>query len=87
MFSFNTGILAAQAQRELLIRERVGAVFLTTGQERALDALRLILNQWTWLETIDAGTIRPFAYLLTMGGKKSAVDLRAPNIHKLLRGR
>ena len=87
VFSFNTGILAAQAQRELLIRERVGAVFLTTGQERAFDVLRLILNQWAWLETIDAGTARPFAYLLTMRGKKTVVNLRDPNIHRLLRGR
>ena len=87
VFSFNTGILVAEGQRELVISERVGIVFLTSGQELARDVLRLILNQWSWLETIDASTTRPFAYLLTMTAKKTLVDLHDPNIHKLLRGR
>jgi PIN like domain len=87
LFSFNTGILYAEAQRQLLISEQVGAVFLTTGQERAANVLRLILNEWGWLETVDASTPRPFAYLLTMGGRKTLVDLHNPEIHHRLRGR
>jgi hypothetical protein len=87
VFSFNTGILCAEAQRNLLISERVGAVFLTTGRAKAVDVLRLILNEWDWLETVDVSTPRPFAYLLTLTGVKTLVDLDNPEIHRRLRGR
>jgi hypothetical protein len=87
VFSFNTGILYAEGQRSLLISERVGAVFLTTGRARAVDVLRLILNEWTWLETIDVSTPRPFAYLLTLSGRKTLVDLDNPSLPRDLRGR
>jgi hypothetical protein len=87
VFSFNTGILYAEAQRSLLISQRVGAVFLTTGRARSVDVLRLILNEWGWLETIDVSTPRPFAYLLTLSGHKTLVDLENPEIHRRLRGR
>ena len=87
VISFNMGILAAEGQRRLVISERVGIVFVTTGRETARDVLRLILNQWAWLETVDASSPRPFAYLLTMTAKKASVDLHDPNIHRLLRGR
>lgn len=83
-FSFNTGILYDEAQRNLLISERVGAVFLTTGRARSIDVLRLILNEWDWLETIDVNTPRPFAYLLTLSGTKTIVDLTNPTIHRRL---
>ena len=85
-FSFNTGILYAEAQRSLLISERVGAVFLTMGRARSVDVLRLILNEWDWLETIDVSTPRPFAYLLTLNGRKTLVDLENPEIQRRLRG-
>ena len=87
VFSFNTGILYAEAQRSLLVSERVGAVFLTTGQARSVDVLRLLLNQWAWLETIDVGTPRPFAYLLTLSGRKTPVDLNDPAVLRTLHGR
>jgi hypothetical protein len=87
VFSFNTGILYAEGQRGLLIDERVGAVFLTTGRARSVDVLRLILNEWSWLETIDVSTPRPFAYLLTLRGHKTLIDLDHPAIHRDLRGR
>ena len=49
--------------------------------------LRLILNEWDWLETVDVSTPRPFAYLLTLTGVKTLVDLDNPEIHRRLRGR
>lgn len=87
VFSFNTGILYAEAQRQLLIEHRVGAVFLTTGRARAVDVLRLLLNEWDWLETIDIDTPRPFAYLLTLNGRKTLVDLDNPERYVQLRRR
>ena len=70
-----------------MIDQRVGAVFLTTGRARAVDVLRLILNEWAWLETIDVSTPRPFAYLLMLSGHKTLVDLDDPTIHRRLQGR
>ena len=53
VLSCNTAILKAQAQHELLIKHNVGAVFLTSGQERKADVLRLVLNKLHWLREID----------------------------------
>jgi len=67
-FSCNTGILNATAQRELVISTGLGIVFLTTGQEKSVEVLKLILRKWAWLETIVQKEPRPFAYLMTIGG-------------------
>lgn len=75
VFSCNTAILAAEAQRALLIEHRVGAVFLASGQERKLAVLRLILNRWDWLEQIDAHEERPFAYMLSISGRFRRANL------------
>lgn len=69
LFSCNKGILEAEAQRKLLIEHNVGAVFLTTGQERNPDVLYLILHKMRWLEKIDAEVRRPFAFLITIRGR------------------
>ena len=86
VFSCNTGILVAEAQRNILIEERVGAVFLTTGEVRSRDVLKLILNQWEWLEWIDETEERPFAYLITISGRKTLVDLANPDAYLKRRG-
>lgn len=75
VISCNRGILMAEAQRGLLISERVGAVFLRSGEERKLNVLKLILNQWEWLQSIDIDEPRPFAYLITIAGRKARVRL------------
>jgi hypothetical protein len=68
-FSCNRGILEAEAQRNLLISEGVGIVFLTTGQEKSVEVLKLILRKWDWLEAIDRNEPRPFAYVTTLRGQ------------------
>jgi len=68
-FSCNTGILESQAQRELVIASGLGIVFLTTGQERSVEVLKLILRKWRWRETIEQQQPRPFAYLLPRNGQ------------------
>lgn len=68
-FSCNKGILESDAQRELVKSTGLGIVFLTSGQERSVATLQLILRKWAWLETIDADETRPFAYLLSMSGR------------------
>ena len=69
VFSCNKAILVAEAQKALFIEERVGAVFLTSGQERKLDLLRLILRKLDWLELIDREEERPFAFEITISGR------------------
>lgn len=69
VFSCNTAILDAEAQRELWIKHNVGGVFLKTGQERRIDVMILILKKLEWLRQIDKQTPRPFAYTLTINGK------------------
>ncbi len=78
VFSCNTAILRAEAQRDLWIRARVGGVFLTSGQEKKREILQLILKKWDWLETIDLHEPRPFAYLMPLSGKNPKRDERVP---------
>jgi hypothetical protein len=69
VFSCNKGILEAEAQRELWIENDVGGVFLTSGQDRKVDILLLVLRRMDWLREIDEHTARPFAYMITIHGK------------------
>ena len=75
LISCNRAILRAEAQRSILIRERLGAVFLASGKETRFSVLRLLLNRWQWLEAIDANEPRPFAYLLYASGMKQRYRL------------
>ncbi len=74
LLSCNIGILEAEAQRDLLIRENVGVVFLP-GQATRLQLLRLVLSKWEWLESIHENAPRPFAYKMTISGRISPVAL------------
>lgn len=69
VFSCNKKMLDVPIERETIIRERVGIVFLTSGQERLPNTLRLILAKWEWLELVDQTTPRPFAYFLYPNGQ------------------
>ena len=69
VFSCNKKMLDVPIERDAIIREKVGIVFLTSGQERLPNTLRLILTKWAWLELIDQTTPRPFAYYLYPSGR------------------
>jgi len=69
VFSCNKAILEAEAQRKLWIENKVGGVFLTSGQERRIDVLMLILRRLEWLRQIDEQVARPFAYMMDIRGK------------------
>jgi hypothetical protein len=72
-FSCNKKMLDIPVERDAIIRERVGIVFLTSGQEYLPQVLRLLLNKWEWLEHIDQTTPRPFAYYLYPYGRVKKV--------------
>ena len=57
-------MLEVPDERDTIVRERVGIVFLTSGEENVPRTLRLLLGKMDWLETIDILVPRPFAYFL-----------------------
>ena len=67
-FSYNKKILKVQSERETIIREKVGIVFLTTGQEYSRKVLRLLLAKWEVLEFLWNTENRPFVRFLTPRG-------------------
>ncbi len=69
LFSCNKAILETEAELEIYMRENVGGVFLTTGRERKVDVLLLLLKRWSWLEEVNRETSRPFAYMVTISGR------------------
>lgn len=68
-FSCNKRMLRVPEERDIIIREKVGIVFLTSGEERLPNTLRLLLNKWSWLEHIDQAVPRPFAFFLYPNGQ------------------
>ena len=79
--SCNKDILNVAEERETLERERVGIVFLTSGQENSAAVLRLLLNKIPWLEAIDREIPRPFVYLVNIRGHVESHPI-APLIRK-----
>ena len=69
VFSCNKRMLAVPRERAAMIEHKVGIVFLTSGYEQRASMLRLILNRWDWLQRIDAGVPRPFAFFLSPKGR------------------
>ena len=72
-FSCNKRMLDVPEERDTIIAEKVGIVFLTSGQEYLQQVLRLLLNKWEWLEFIDLTAPRPFAYYLYPYGRTRQV--------------
>lgn len=68
VFSCNKKILKVPNERETIIREKVGIVFLTNGQEYARRILKLILTKWDTLDLLWNTTERPFARFLSSNG-------------------
>lgn len=76
VFSQNKWMINNEEERQLLVANRVGIVYLDTGTEPAFPVLRMLLNRWDWLRTLDADvSARPFAHLITIGGKHRPLDI------------
>ena len=69
VLSCNKKMLEVPDERETIIRERVGIVFLTSGEENLPRTLRLLLAKMEWFEAIDLLIPRPFAYFLYPRGR------------------
>ena len=73
--SANKHMLDVQDEKCTIINEKVGIVFLTDGQMKRPDLMRLLLNKWSWLEEIDVKEPHPFAYYLYPHGKVRKITL------------
>lgn len=71
VFSNNIRMLRTKAEKEAIIQNNVGIVFLTSGDEYIRRVLWLLLIKWRWLERIDECDQRPFAYFLSPTGRVS----------------
>lgn len=56
-------------ERAAIVKENVGVVFLTNGQESPAGMLKLLLNKWDLLNFLDDHEPRPFASLLSPNGR------------------
>lgn len=51
-----------------ILENNVGIVFLTSGQQRTEETIRLVIESWGKLEDLHNSTPRPFIRFLTTGG-------------------
>ncbi len=64
-------MLKVTAERDTIIRERVGIVFLTSGEEQPRRVLLRLLQKWRDLELLWRSTPRPFARFLSANNRLS----------------
>lgn len=72
VFSCNKKMLLVPEERDTIIREKVGIIFLTNGEEHPPKVLRLLLTKWDTLELLWNTTERPFARFLSPNGRLAA---------------
>ncbi|MBI4188150.1 MAG: hypothetical protein HY529_02975 [Chloroflexi bacterium] len=68
VFSDNKKMLHVPSERATIIKEKVGIVFLTNGEEHPAKVLRLLLTKWEALQLLWDTTERPFAWFLYPNG-------------------
>lgn len=55
-------------EKQAIIDNNLGVVFLTAGQQSVEDLIRLVVNSWDQLEHLHDTTPRPFVRFLTTTG-------------------
>ena len=71
VLSCNKKILTVPSERQAILANSVGIVFLTTGEERPARVLLTLLRKWDSLELLDSTESRPFARFLSPNGRLS----------------
>lgn len=69
VFSANKRMLEVPNERSTIIREKVGIVYLTNGEEHIDRVLWLLLVKWKRLQYIDQNEPRPFVFFLSPRGQ------------------
>ena len=70
-------MLLIPEERDAIVANRLGIVFLTSGRESPRNMLLLLLKRWDWLEEIDS-LPKPFAYFLSPSNRATESH-RLPN--------
>ena len=65
VLSRNIGMLKVEAERDVIMQEGVGIVFLTNAQRPPSEVLLQLLKKWDDLEHLWQTTPRPFARFLS----------------------
>ena len=73
--SANKHMLDVQAERDTLLNEQVGIVFVTDGQMARPALMLLLLKKWEWFAIIDDAEVRPFAFYLYPSGRTRKLEL------------
>lgn len=68
VFSCDKKMLKVPNERQTIVDEQVGIVFLTSGQEKIALVLKMLLSRWSRLEELDNTTQRPYARFITPNG-------------------
>lgn len=71
VFSYNKKILKVPSEREAIIHNKIGIIFLTNGTEYTRTVLRLLLAKWDTFELLWSTVERPFVRFLSPNGRLS----------------
>ncbi len=69
VLSCNKKMLTVPSEHQAIVDNKVGIVFLTTGEERPAKVLLTLLRKWDALELLDDTEKRPFARFLNGRGQ------------------
>lgn len=67
--SSNKKMLQVPHERDAIVSNNVGVIFLTSGEERVVKVLQLLLRKWADLDLLDRTEPRPFVRFLNMRGQ------------------
>jgi hypothetical protein len=71
--SCNKNILDVPEEKDAIVFNNVGIIFITSGNLHPREKLLIILKKWNWLELIDSTEQRPFAFYLYPSGQSRKV--------------
>ena len=69
VFSCNKRMLRVPSERSAIHDNRLGIIYLTSGEQYLPKVLWLLLVKWPWLEYINDNLPRPFARFLSPTGR------------------
>lgn len=70
VISKNKKMLLVDPERETIINEKVGVIFLTQDMQDLPKLLKLLLVKWSWITSLETKP-RPFALFLSSNGRVS----------------
>lgn len=69
VLSCNKKMLRVDSEKVTIIRERLGIVYLTNGEEVPAKVLKVLLTKWDALELLHSTEERPFVRFLSPNGR------------------